>query len=247
MGKETSLNPSGKPGPNPSQVLSLDSSFNPWDSSLLTQLLQDNDDDGDEDEEGRDDDDLIDVDDDNDLMRQQNFDLNDVDSMSSYELLRLWRIRRNEAKLASLGLRRGMTSAASPSSDCPNRKKCAAPQDDVERRVQPKRNAKKRHLTGFLTTMSSTGELDPSILLTRERKTLSARECVRTVTMWRSTTRTRTSWRVVSLTHTFCRCLFPPTPTSGPHPARGRKHSSSSPRGSLISIRIVLQGQKAIN
>ena len=64
--------------------------------------------------------------------------------------------------------------------------------------------------------MSSTGELDPSILLTRERKTLSARECVRTVTTWRSTTRTRTSWRAVSLTHTFCRCLFPPT--SGPHP-----------------------------
>ena len=45
------------------------------------------------------------------------------------------------------------------------------------------RNAmqKNRHLTGILTTMSSTRELNPSILLTRERKTLSARECVRTV------------------------------------------------------------------
>ena len=129
MGKETSLNPSGKPGPNPSQVLSLDSRFNPWDSSLLTQLLQDNDDDGDEDEEGRDDDDLIDVDNDNDLMRQQNIDLNDVASMSGYELLRLWRIRRNKAKLASLGLLGGMTSAASPSSDRHNRKKHVAHQE----------------------------------------------------------------------------------------------------------------------
>ena len=72
-----------------------------------------------------------------------------------------------------------------------------------------------QHLTGILTTMSSTRELNPSILLTRERRTLSARECVRTrrstypvaATMRRSTTRTRTSWRAVSLTHTFCRCL----------------------------------------
>jgi len=79
------------------------------------------------------------------------------------------------------------------------------------------RNAikKKRHLTGILATMSSTRELDPSILLTRERRTLSARGCVMTrrstdpvaVTTRRSTTMTRTSWRAVSLTHTFCRCL----------------------------------------
>jgi hypothetical protein len=143
MGKETNLSPSGKPGPNPSQVLSLDSSFNPWDSSSLTQLLRDNDDYGDEDKEGRDDDYLIDVDNDNDLMRLQNFDLNNVDSMSDYELLRLWRIHRNKAKLASLGLLGGMTSTAFPSSDRLSRKKRAAPQDDVERRVQPKRNAKK--------------------------------------------------------------------------------------------------------
>jgi hypothetical protein len=63
--------------------------------------------------------------------------------------------------------------------------------------------------------MSSSRELDPLILLTRERRTLSARECARTrrstapakVTMRRSTTRMRKSWRAVSLTHTFCRCL----------------------------------------
>ena len=53
----TSLSPSGNPGPNPSQVLSLDPNFNPWDSSSATQLLRGNDDDSDKDEEGRDDDD----------------------------------------------------------------------------------------------------------------------------------------------------------------------------------------------
>ena len=63
--------------------------------------------------------------------------------MSEYELMCLRRIRRNEAKLASLGLLGGMTSAATPSSNLPNRKKRVAPQDDVERRVQPKCNAKK--------------------------------------------------------------------------------------------------------
>ena len=72
-----------------------------------------------------------------------------------------------------------------------------------------------QHLTGILTTMSSTRDINSSIILTRERWTLSARECVRTrrsthpvvATTRRSTTRTRTSWRAVSLTHTFCRCL----------------------------------------
>ena len=75
-------------------------------------------------------------------MRLQNFDLNDIEGMSEYEVLRLWRIRRNEAKLASLGLLAPMTSAASLSSDRSNSKKRSASQDDVERRVQPKRNAK---------------------------------------------------------------------------------------------------------
>ena len=60
--------------------------------------------------------------------------------MSEYELMRLQKIRRNEAKLTSLGLLEGMTSTASPSSNSPNRKKRAAPQGDFVRRVQPKRN-----------------------------------------------------------------------------------------------------------
>jgi len=63
-------------------------------------------------------------------------------AFSEYEVLRLRRIRRNEAKLASLGFLGGMSSASSPFSDRPNRKKRVAPQDDVERRVHPKRNAK---------------------------------------------------------------------------------------------------------
>ena len=128
---------------------SLDPSFNPLDSSSSIQLLWDsdndgNDDDNDNDGDNADDDDLINVDDNNNLMRLQNFDLNDIDieGMSEYEVLRLWRIRRNEAKLASLGLLAPMTSVASLSSDRSNSKKCSASQDDVERRVQPKRNAK---------------------------------------------------------------------------------------------------------
>ena len=63
--------------------------------------------------------------------------------MSEYKVLRLRRIRRNEAKLMSLGLLAPMTSATSLSSDHSNSKKHSAPQDDVERRVQPTRNAKK--------------------------------------------------------------------------------------------------------
>jgi hypothetical protein len=75
-------------------------------------------------------------------MCLQNFDLNVIESMSEYELLRLERIHRHNAKLVSLGLLAPMTSAASSSADRPNRKKRGAPQDDVERRVQPKRKAK---------------------------------------------------------------------------------------------------------
>jgi hypothetical protein len=81
-------------------------------------------------------------DNDDDLMCLQNFDLNVIESMSEYELLRLERIHRHNAKLVSLGLLAPMTSAASSSADRPNRKKRGAPQDDVERRVQPKRKAK---------------------------------------------------------------------------------------------------------
>ena len=62
--------------------------------------------------------------------------------MSEYKVLCLRKIRRNEAKLASLGLLAPMTSTASLSSDSSNSMKRSASQDDVERRVQPKRNAK---------------------------------------------------------------------------------------------------------
>ena len=76
-------------------------------------------------------------------MRLQNFGLNNVDGMSEYELMRRQIVDRNNARLASLGLLGRTSSATPPPSDLPNRKKRAAPQDDVERRVQPKRNAKK--------------------------------------------------------------------------------------------------------
>jgi len=155
-----SLSPSGNPGPNPSQVLSLNPSFNPWDSSSSTQLLWDDDHDGDKDKECRDDDndddddddnnddddDLIDVVDDDNLMRLQNFDLNDIEGMYDYKLMRMQRVHRNNARLVSLGLLVPMTSAASLSSDRSNSKKCLAPQDDVERRVQPTRNSKKNDI-----------------------------------------------------------------------------------------------------
>ena len=60
--------------------------------------------------------------------------------MSEYELMRLQKIRRNEAKLTSLGLLAPMTSAASPSADRTNRKKRVATHVDFVRRIQPKRN-----------------------------------------------------------------------------------------------------------
>jgi hypothetical protein len=63
--------------------------------------------------------------------------------MSEYELKRMRNITRNNARLASLGLLVPMTSATTLFSDRPSRKKRVVPQDDVERRVQPKRNAKK--------------------------------------------------------------------------------------------------------
>jgi hypothetical protein len=96
-------------------------------------------DDDDEDGNGNSDDDN----DDDDSMRLQNFGLNDVDGMSEYELMRVQIVDRNNARLASLGLLGHTSSATPPPFDLPNRKKHAAPQDDVERRVQPKRNAKK--------------------------------------------------------------------------------------------------------
>jgi len=94
------------------------------------------------DEEDKDDEEDNDNDDNNDDDKEGifDFDLNDVEGMSEYELMRLQRIRRNEAKLTSLGLLGGMTSTASPSSDCLNRKKCAAPRGDFVRTVQPTSN-----------------------------------------------------------------------------------------------------------
>mgnify|MGYP006170108823 CR=1 FL=1 len=62
--------------------------------------------------------------------------------MSEYELMRLQRVHRNNARLASLGLLVPMTSTATLSSNLSNRKKCLVSQDNVERRIQPKRNAK---------------------------------------------------------------------------------------------------------
>jgi hypothetical protein len=62
--------------------------------------------------------------------------------MSKYELMRLQRVHRNNARPTSLGLLAPMTSATTLSSDRSNRKKRATPQDDVVRQVQPKLNAK---------------------------------------------------------------------------------------------------------
>jgi len=75
-------------------------------------------------------------------MRLQNFDLNGIEGISEYKLMRLQRVHRNNARLASLGLLAPMTSATTLSSDRSKRKKRAAPQDDVVRRVQQRHNAK---------------------------------------------------------------------------------------------------------
>ena len=174
------------------------------DFSSLTQLLRDDDNEEDKDGDGPDEDG---PDDDNDnLMRLQNFNLNDIEGISEYKLMRLQRVHRNNANLASLGLLTPMMSATTLSSDRSNRKKRAASQDDIVRRVQLKRNAKQP---------TSYKDLDDHVILTQERRTLSAREYARTmrstdpvaVTARRSTTMTRRSWRAVSLIHTFCRCL----------------------------------------
>jgi len=66
----------------------------------------------------------------------------DVRGMSELELKRMRNETRNNARLASLGLLVPMTSATTLTSDLSNRKKRLASQDKVERRVQPKCNAK---------------------------------------------------------------------------------------------------------
>ena len=70
------------------------------------------------------------------------------------------RVHRNNTRLASLGLLAPMTSAASLSSDRSNSKKRSAPQDDVERLVQPTRNAKKT---------TSYRDLDDHVIFKRTR------------------------------------------------------------------------------
>ena len=108
--------------------------------SSLTQLPRDDDDDGDDKNDNDDDDDGDDNDDKDDDDKDGG--LNDINGMSEYELKRMRNVARKNARLESLGLLVPMTSAGSLSSDPSNRKKHSASQDDVERRVQPKRNAK---------------------------------------------------------------------------------------------------------
>ena len=105
---------------------------------------EDNDNENDDDDDDDDDNDDNDDKEDTDVDEEKNifdFNLNVVEGMSEYKVLCLQKIRRNEAKLASLSLLAPMTSA-SLSSDPSNSMKRSASQDDVERRVQPKRNAK---------------------------------------------------------------------------------------------------------
>jgi len=154
---------------------------------------EDNDDDADEEDVNNEDEEDTDVDEEEDIF---DFNLNLVEGKSEYELMRLQRVHRHNARLERLGLLAPITSATSLSSNHSNSKKRSAPQDDVERRVQPTRNAKKRHLTGILTTLSSTRGRVQLILQTPERRILTARGWTRWSTapaaemMRRMTTRT---------------------------------------------------------
>jgi len=90
------------------------------------------DDDGDKEDDKDDDEEDTDNDDKEDVC---DFDLNDIEGMSEYELMCLQRVHRNNARLASLGLLGGMTSNASPSANRTNRKKRVVTQGDYVRRV----------------------------------------------------------------------------------------------------------------
>ena len=94
----------------------------------------DNNDDTDENDNDEED---TDVEEEEDIF---DFGLNDIEGMSEYELMRLQKIRRNKAKLTSLGLLAPMTSAASPSANLTNRKKRVATHVDFVRKIQPKCN-----------------------------------------------------------------------------------------------------------
>jgi hypothetical protein len=100
----------------------------------------DKEDDNDNEDEDEGNDDNEEDTDDNKEENFFDFNLNDVNGMSEYELLRLRNVHRNNARLASLGLLEGMTSTAPPSTDRIIRKKRVAMQGDFVRRIQPKRN-----------------------------------------------------------------------------------------------------------
>ena len=80
--------------------------------------------------------------DDNDLMRLQNFDLNDADGFFRVRGAASAEDTQERGKTCEPWFSWGHVVRHLPFSDRPNRKKCMAPQDDVERRVQPKHNAK---------------------------------------------------------------------------------------------------------
>ena len=82
----------------------------PWDTDIDTDINNDNDEDDDDDEIDTDingDDDNYN-DDDGDDEDVCDFDLNNIEGMSEYEQMRMQRIHRNNARLASLGLLGGM-------------------------------------------------------------------------------------------------------------------------------------------
>jgi hypothetical protein len=97
---------------------------------------------------------------DDDHHDHDNGGLNEINGMSEYELKRMRNVARNNARLASLGLLGRTPSTATLPSDHYNRKKRVVPQDDVERRVQPKRNAKKP---------TSYRDLDDHVIIKRTR------------------------------------------------------------------------------
>ena len=141
-------------------------------------VYEEDNDNNDDDDDNNDD---ADKEDDNDDNKEDNdddneedicdFDLNDVKDMSEYEVLRLQRIHRNNVKLASLGLLGGITPATFPSADRTNRKKRMASQGEFNQTAM----YLNQHLTRILVTLSSARERVPSILLTGERRILSAR------------------------------------------------------------------------
>ena len=106
--------------------------------------------------------------------------------LSEYECMRLRKIKRNEARLAELELLVPLAPRTKT-----NRSKHVAMQDDVVRRVQPKRNVKTPYLVTrriLMRTLSSARERIQSIRPTQERRTLSARECITSITRTKRST-----------------------------------------------------------